>query len=67
MTTDETNYKLFKAIEDRPSTSQRELAAELEISLGKLNYCLKALLKQGPCQGRELSSRAPTDQGISTN
>lgn len=47
MTTDETTYKLFKALEDNPETSQRALAAELDVSLGKVNYCLKALLKKG--------------------
>lgn len=45
--TDEITYKLFKALEDRPDTNQRHLAASLEISLGKLNYCLKALLNKG--------------------
>jgi EPS-associated MarR family transcriptional regulator len=45
--TDETTYKLFKAIEANPSASQRELAASLEMSLGKLNYCLKSLLGKG--------------------
>lgn len=44
---DETTYKLFKAIEESPASSQRRLAAELEMSLGKLNYCLKALLDKG--------------------
>ena len=44
---DETTYKLFKAIEANPATNQRQLAGELGMSLGKLNYCLKALLKKG--------------------
>ena len=44
---DEITYKLFKALEDRPDANQRYLAASLEISLGKLNYCLKALLGKG--------------------
>ena len=44
---DELTYKLFKAIEANPATSQRELASSLEMSLGKLNYCLKALLEKG--------------------
>ncbi|KAF1082731.1 MAG: Transcriptional regulator, MarR family [Candidatus Rifleibacterium amylolyticum] len=44
---DELTYKLFKAIEANPATNQRELAASLELSLGKLNYCLKALLAKG--------------------
>jgi len=47
MMTDEITYKLFKALEDRPDANQRYLAASLEISLGKLNYCLKALLDKG--------------------
>lgn len=45
--TDETTYKLFKAIEANPAANQRQLAGELEISLGKLNYCLRALLRKG--------------------
>jgi len=44
---DELTYKLFKAIEANPTTNQRELASNLEMSLGKLNYCLKALLDKG--------------------
>ena len=32
---------------DKPITSQRQLAEELGFSLGKLNYCLKALQKKG--------------------
>lgn len=45
--TDETTYKLFKAIEANPTTSQRELAASLKMSLGRLNCCLKALFQKG--------------------
>ncbi|HNX77632.1 MAG TPA: MarR family EPS-associated transcriptional regulator [Candidatus Rifleibacterium sp.] len=44
---DEITYKLFKALEEHPATNQRHLAASLEMSLGKLNYCLKALLDKG--------------------
>lgn len=44
---DELTYKLFKAIEESPTTNQRRLAASLEMSLGKLNYCLKALFDKG--------------------
>jgi len=41
------NYRLLKLIEQRPEISQRELAAEMELSLGKLNYCLKAFIARG--------------------
>jgi len=38
---------LLRKIKNKPESSQRELAAELGFSLGKLNYCLKALQKKG--------------------
>jgi EPS-associated MarR family transcriptional regulator len=44
---DEIAYKLLKSIEENPSQSQRELSQSLGISLGKLNYCLKALIDKG--------------------
>jgi EPS-associated MarR family transcriptional regulator len=44
---DEITYKLLKSIDDNPSQSQRELSRSLGISLGKLNYCLKALMDKG--------------------
>jgi EPS-associated MarR family transcriptional regulator len=44
---DEITYKLLKSIEENPSQSQRELSKSLGISLGKLNYCLKALMDKG--------------------
>lgn len=44
---DEITYKLLKSIEENPSQSQRELSVSLGISLGKLNYCLKALIDKG--------------------
>ena len=34
---------LMRAIKKKPELSQRELAKDLGFSLGKLNYCLKAL------------------------
>jgi EPS-associated MarR family transcriptional regulator len=44
---DEITYKLLKSIDENPSQSQRELSKSLGISLGKLNYCLKALVDKG--------------------
>ena len=38
---------ILRKIKDKPETSQRELAEELGFSLGKLNYCLKALKNKG--------------------
>ena len=41
------HLNLLRQIKKKPSSSQRELAEELGFSLGKLNYCLKALKKKG--------------------
>ncbi len=40
-------YRLLRLIEAQPEASQRQLARETGISLGKVNYCLKALLRKG--------------------
>lgn len=47
MLTEEVRYKLLKLLEPNPCLSQREVARELGISLGKVNYCLKALASKG--------------------
>ena len=39
--------KILREIEKNPNISQRELAANVNFSLGKLNYCLKALKNKG--------------------
>tara|TARA_B100001123_G_C14899461_1_gene863198 strand:+ start:245 stop:547 length:303 start_codon:yes stop_codon:yes gene_type:complete len=38
---------LLRKIDKKPKSSQRKLAQELGFSLGKLNYCLKALKDKG--------------------
>lgn len=40
-------YRVLKAVETNPELSQRELAEQLGISLGKTNYCIRALLDKG--------------------
>lgn len=44
---DEVIYRLFKVLELQPPFGQRELAETLGVSLGKVNYCLRALLDKG--------------------
>jgi EPS-associated MarR family transcriptional regulator len=44
---DEVHYRLLKALSAKPSLSQREVAVQLGVSLGKVNYCLKALMARG--------------------
>jgi EPS-associated MarR family transcriptional regulator len=43
----ETHYKVLRHLEANPEITQRELAQELGVSLGKVNYCLKALIQKG--------------------
>ena len=40
-------FETLRKIKNKPNSTQRELAEELGFSLGKLNYCLKALKDQG--------------------
>lgn len=47
MLTDEYRYKILKLVEAQPEISQRELAKNLGISLGKTNFCIKALIDVG--------------------
>lgn len=37
----------MRLLEAKPGLSQRDVARELGISLGKVNYCLRALIKKG--------------------
>ena len=47
MPTDEYGYRILKLLEANPQASQRDIARELRVSLGKVNYCLKALIERG--------------------
>ena len=41
------HFNVLRKIKNKPNSTQRELAEELGFSLGKLNYCLKALQNKG--------------------
>ena len=47
MLTDEYRYKILKILEANPEISQRDLARALGVSLGRTNFCLKALIERG--------------------
>ena len=47
MLSDEYRYRILKILESNPSASQRQIAVELGISVGKVNYCLRALIEKG--------------------
>jgi len=56
MLTDEYRYKLLQLLEENPQASQRELANALGISLGKVNYCLNALMERGLIKARNFTN-----------
>lgn len=47
MVAEEIHYKLMRLLQANPQMSQRDAARELGISLGKVNYCLRALVGKG--------------------
>jgi EPS-associated MarR family transcriptional regulator len=44
---DDVHYRLLKLLAERPDASQRQLSEALGVSLGKVNYCVRALLDKG--------------------
>lgn len=56
MTTDETHLRVLRVLEAEPELTQRELASRLGISLGKTNYCIRALLEQGYIKARNFGN-----------
>lgn len=52
MLDDETRFRLLKLLHANPDISQRDLAQELGISVGKVNYCMRALVDRGWVKAR---------------
>ena len=52
----ETHYKLLRYLDENPDVTQRELAQELGVSLGKVNYCLKAFMGRGLVKARNFKN-----------
>lgn len=44
---EDTHFWVMKFLQENPDITQRELARELGISLGGVNYCLQALVDKG--------------------
>ena len=47
MNDNQDHFNVLRKIQDKPESTQRELAEDLGFSLGKLNYCLKSLKAKG--------------------
>jgi len=44
---DNTRFRVLRLLQDQPDLTQREIAEQLGISLGGVNYCLRALIDKG--------------------
>jgi EPS-associated MarR family transcriptional regulator len=58
MLTDEYHYKILKELQKDPDISQRALAKRLDMSLGKANFCLKALIEKGLVKAENFKNSA---------
>ncbi len=47
MNNNQDEFNVLRSIKNKPESNQRELAKDLGFSLGKLNYCIKALREKG--------------------
>jgi len=53
---DEVRYKLLNVLDKNPEATQRELADQLGVSVGKINYCLAALIDKGQVKVRNFTN-----------
>jgi EPS-associated MarR family transcriptional regulator len=44
---EETHFRIMRILQENPDLTQRELAEKLGMSVGRLNYCLNALIDKG--------------------
>jgi len=44
---EDTYFRVLRILKENPDLTQRELAEKLGVSVGSLNYCLKALIEKG--------------------
>ena len=56
MLEEELHYKILQALDKNPEMSQRELADKMNLSLGKINYCVKALIEKGWIKARNFKN-----------
>ena len=49
---DEAHFQILRLLHEDPSLTQRELGERVGISLGAVNYCLKALMERGLVKAR---------------
>ncbi len=55
---DAIRYRLLKLLHEQPHLTQRELAKTMGISLGKINFCLRALIDVGAVKANNFRNSA---------
>lgn len=53
---EDTYFRVMRILQEDPDLTQRELAEKLGISVGGLNYCLKALMEKGLVKMKNFTS-----------
>ena len=53
---EDTYFRVMRILQQNPDLTQRELAEKLGISVGGLNYCLKALIEKGMVKMKNFAS-----------
>ena len=52
------DFKILKTLEEEPEITQREIALKLGMSLGGVNYCLRALIDKGIIKANNFSNNS---------
>ena len=53
---DDVRFRILRVLEGKPDLSQRQIAIELGVSVGAVNYCLRALAEKGQIKVRNFRS-----------
>jgi EPS-associated MarR family transcriptional regulator len=53
---EDTHFRIMRILQENPDLTQRELAEKLGMSVGRLNYCLNALIDKGLVKMQNFSS-----------
>ena len=53
---DDVRFRVLRVLQDEPGLSQREMSVRLSVSLGAVNYCLRALTEKGQVKVRNFRS-----------
>ena len=69
---EEIHFRIMRILQENPDVTQRELAWQLGMSVGSLNYCINALIDKGLVKMQNFSSSTnkvkyvnlPTPMGI---